>query len=148
MTIELRGWTAGPGSARSPETSWRECLSRALASACIAAACMLIAACEEHRADARAQSAVTARGRELIEQYGCGSCHTIPHVDAARGTVGPPLSGIATRTYIAGVLPNTPDNMVAWIRAPPKIDPRTAMPAVGATEEEARAIAAYLYTLK
>ena len=46
-----------------------------------------------------------------------------------------------------GVLPNTPDNLLAWIKDPPGIDPLTAMPASGLDEAEARDVAAYLYTL-
>jgi cytochrome c1 len=62
--------------------------------------------------------------------------------------VGPPLDRIATRGYIAGVLANTPQNMVRWLRDPPAVDARTAMPDLGLSEAEARDIAAYLYTLK
>src|SRR5918911_1170581 len=60
----------------------------------------------------------------------------------------PPLAGLAGRAYIAGVLPNTPDNLIRWIQNPPGIDEKTAMPNVGVTARDARNIAAYLYTLK
>jgi cytochrome c1 len=62
--------------------------------------------------------------------------------------VGPNLQGIASRAYIAGVLPNTPDNMVRWIQNPQAVDEKTAMPNVGVSSRDARDIAAYLYTLK
>ena len=87
------------------------------------------------------------RGRALIRHYGCGSCHTIPGIAGATATVGPPLSGIASRGYIGGVLENSPGNMMMWIRDPKAVDPRTAMPRLGVTPEHARDIAAYLYTL-
>lgn len=86
-------------------------------------------------------------GPVLIRRYGCGSCHTIPGVRGARGLVGPPLRGFATRGYIAGELPNTPDHLVAWIEAPQAIEPGTAMPNLGVPRNHARHIAAYLYTL-
>jgi cytochrome c1 len=35
-----------------------------------------------------------------------------------------------------------------WIRDPPGVDAKTAMPRLGVTEPDARDIAAYLYTLK
>jgi cytochrome c2 len=89
-----------------------------------------------------------ARGRELIRQYGCGTCHSIPGVTGANGLVGPPLAGIASRSYIGGVLPNAPDNMLRWLHDPRAVDPLTAMPNVGVTESDARHIAAYLYTLR
>ena len=87
-------------------------------------------------------------GKQIIAQVGCGHCHTIEGVRGARGLVGPPLNGIARRVYIAGVLPNTPDNMVRWIYDPPAVDSLTAMPKVGVTAHQARHIAAYLYTLR
>jgi cytochrome c2 len=31
------------------------------------------------------------RGKDLIKNYGCGACHTIPGIYSARGMVGPPL---------------------------------------------------------
>jgi cytochrome c2 len=88
------------------------------------------------------------RGRVAIKKYGCGSCHTIPGIGGAEGLVGPPLAQIASRVYIAGVLPNEPDNMIRWIENPPAIDPKTAMPNMGVTVRDARDIAAYLYTLR
>ncbi|HEX5513314.1 MAG TPA: c-type cytochrome [Gammaproteobacteria bacterium] len=87
------------------------------------------------------------RGPELLIQYGCAGCHTIPGVRGATGQVGPPLEGIAGRVYIAGVLPNTPDNLRRWIENPPAINPKTAMPVTGAAGDNARDIVAYLYTL-
>jgi cytochrome c len=87
-------------------------------------------------------------GRLLLRQFGCGACHEIPGVAGANGKVGPPLAGIAGRVYLAGVLPNTPDTMAAFIRKPQIADPKTAMPDMGVTEEHARDMVAYLYTLK
>lgn len=86
-------------------------------------------------------------GAKLMRQMGCGSCHTIPGVADARGNVGPPLTGIADRAFIAGVLPNTQENMRAWIKTPQAIVPGNAMPDMGIDEADARDIAAYLYTL-
>ncbi len=88
------------------------------------------------------------RGREAIRQLGCGSCHVIPGISGANSTVGPPLRAVARQAYIGGVVPNLPENLVRWIRDPQAVQPQTAMPDVGATEREARDIAAYLYTLR
>jgi cytochrome c len=88
------------------------------------------------------------KGKQLIRQYGCGSCHSIPGVREARGLVGPPLMFFGRRTYIAGHVPNSPDNLVRWIVSPQSIDVGTAMPTLGLTEEQARDVAAYLYTLE
>lgn len=88
------------------------------------------------------------RGKQAIAQYGCGACHTIPGIQGANALVGPPLSQIASRSYIGGVLANTPDNMIRWIQNPPAVDPLTAMPNLHVSNAEARDIASYLYTLK
>jgi mono/diheme cytochrome c family protein len=95
----------------------------------------------------RIANAEPERGRALIHAYGCGTCHRIGDVRGARGTVGPPLDNFAERSVVAGILPNTPRVLVAWLVDPPAIDARTAMPAVGLDEAEARHVAAYLYTL-
>jgi cytochrome c1 len=88
------------------------------------------------------------RGARVIEEYGCGSCHTIPGVRNANGLVGPPLLWWSRRTFIAGEIPNNPENLVRWIRAPQSVEAATAMPAVGLSEQQARDAAAYLYTLR
>jgi putative membrane protein len=88
------------------------------------------------------------RGRAIVAKYGCDTCHTIPGVRTARARVGPPLEGVATRVYIAGHVPNTPGNMEDFIRYPHRHDPLTVMPETGVTEQDARDLAAYLYTLR
>ncbi len=88
------------------------------------------------------------RGEALIRNYGCGSCHTIPGIYNARGLVGPPLMYFSRRTMIAGELPNSPDNLVRWLRNPKAVEPRTAMPDLGLSNDQAQDIAAYLYTLR
>ena len=88
------------------------------------------------------------RGVAALGRYGCGSCHVIPGISGATGKVGPPLTGIGDRTYLAGELQNTPDNMMKWIRNPQGVNPKTLMPNVGVTDQDARDIAGYLYTLR
>lgn len=88
----------------------------------------------------------SARGREAIQRYGCGSCHAIGGVHGATARVGPRLTGIREQSYLAGRLPNVPHQMVYWIQNPQKYEPGSAMPNLGVTEPDARDIAAYLYT--
>jgi cytochrome c len=88
------------------------------------------------------------RGRDVIVDKHCGACHTIPHVRGAYGVVAPPLTQFALRSYIAGELPNTPENLIRWIEDPQKVEHKTAMPKLGLTEAEARDVAAFLYTLR
>lgn len=86
-------------------------------------------------------------GAALIKEYRCGSCHQIPGIRTARGLVGPPLDNFGRRSFIAGRIPNTEENLVRWIRDPRTVDDKTAMPYLGVSNAEARLIAAYLHTL-
>jgi cytochrome c1 len=86
-----------------------------------------------------------AAGRRLMASYGCGACHSIPGVPGADAMAAPPLNCFYERTYIAGRLSNTGENLTKWIQNPQLIDPGTAMPNLGVTQKEADDIAAYLY---
>jgi cytochrome c len=88
------------------------------------------------------------RGWQAIQDYGCIACHTIPGVPRADALVGPPLTHWAERSYIAGRLTNTPENLILWIQFPQSVDPGNAMPDMGVADQDARNIAAYLYTLR
>ncbi|HEX3583427.1 MAG TPA: hypothetical protein VH087_16775, partial [Thermoanaerobaculia bacterium] len=57
------------------------------------------------------------RGRILVSRYGCPACHLVTSEDA-KGLVGPPLTGIAKRSYIAGRFPNEPIDMQQWLQHP------------------------------
>lgn len=86
-------------------------------------------------------------GRDIV-QLRCGQCHTVPNVTRADGVFGPPLAMFARRTLIAGQFPNTPENLVPWIMSPKSMKPATAMPELGLSEQQARDVAAFLYTLR
>ena len=109
------------------------------------------AACDREPAD-RSMRQLTGgdsrRGRQIVRAYGCTACHLIPGVPGPDARVGPPLAGIASRAFIAGVLPNQPGNMIRWIRDPQGVGQRTAMPDMGVSERDARDIAGYLSTLR
>ena len=115
----------------------------------------LVLACATSGCDREAQETAAAltggdphRGRLLIREYGCHTCHTVPGVRGAGAVVGPSLERVAVRNYLAGELTNTPENMVRWIRSPQSVRAGTAMPDTGVGEPDARDIAAYLYTLR
>jgi len=86
-----------------------------------------------------------ARAPDIMRRYGCGGCHTIPGIPGADGQTGPQLSGLIHHVYIGGVTTNSPDHLIQWLVAPQAISPRSAMPATGISEAEARDVAAYLY---
>lgn len=106
-------------------------------------------ASENEAASATESAAIGSidRGEQIILNYGCGACHTIPGIIGADNLVGPPLTEFARRSYIAGALPNTPENLVTWIQNPHSIEPDTVMPNLGVSEADARDIAAYLLSL-
>jgi cytochrome c2 len=88
------------------------------------------------------------RGREALRQYACHGCHKIPGITGPDIYVGPPLEGFASRGLIAGVLPNTHENLLLWLQSPQSIRPNSMMPDLGITDAHARDMAAYLETLK
>jgi cytochrome c1 len=83
-----------------------------------------------------------------LRQHACTACHDIPGAVDSEPQVGPPLAGFGKRTTIAGVVPNTRDNLVRWIQSPGVLKPGTAMPALQVGDEHARQIADYLLGLK
>ena len=114
--------------------------------ACLGAA---LAACDRGKAAGPENFAGDPkRGADLVRHYGCGGCHDIPGIANANGNVGPPLHRIGTRIYIAGFLRNSPENMAFWIQDPQRALPGNAMPRMNISQNDARDIAAFLYTLK
>ena len=110
---------------------------------------LLLCACQPHKPDAPALDGGDARrGKVLLAQFQCGSCHRIPDVEAAQGRAAPSLARFGLRSYIAGRWPNNQANLVRWISAPRSLDPATLMPDMGVSPDDARHIAAYLYSLQ
>jgi cytochrome c oxidase subunit II len=88
-----------------------------------------------------------ADGKAIFASSACVGCHTIRGVSA--GTLGPDLTTFGSRhTLAAGILPTTVDSVAAWIKNPAAIKPDAKMPALGLTDEQARAVATYLIGLK
>ncbi len=109
---------------------------------------LILCSCEQQGVGARAGvSGDPDQGAKEIAATGCGACHMIPGIAMARGLVGPPLDHMGRRTFVAGLLRNTPENMVTWLRDPQAVVPGNAMPDMSLSERQARDITAYLYTL-
>lgn len=93
------------------------------------------------------KSANRKKGKQLIKQYGCASCHYIPNISSSYSTVGPPLTAWAKRKYISGEFINTPKTLAEWIIKPSSFDDDTLMPDLNIKDSEAWDMAAYLFSL-
>lgn len=114
----------------------------------VAALSLVLGSCRaEPPTPVQAPRADPELGRQHAADFGCGACHVIPGVRGARGQVAAPLEAFSRRHFIAGKIPNNADNLTAWIRDPQQVDPGTAMPNLGVSEQQARDIAAYLLSL-
>ena len=85
------------------------------------------------------------RGQTVLRQYACENCHLIEDMVGPDIHIGPPLTDWSKRKYIAGVLPNTKENLVRWITAPHEVSPATLMPDLGVSPAHAREMAVYLF---
>jgi len=110
--------------------------------------CALLASACSKPPPSRVDGGDPERGRLLVQQYQCAACHFIPEVQGPAGDAGPSLQYMGRLSYIAGGIPNQPDNMIRFLQNPPQVKPGTLMPALGISEEEARHMAAFMYTLK
>lgn len=87
-------------------------------------------------------------GQLVFEQQACINCHTVAGT-VANGRYGPDLTHLMSReTLAAGAMPNTPENLKAWIDDPNNFKPGSLMPAMHLTERQDAQITAYLQTLK
>jgi cytochrome c oxidase subunit 2 len=103
---------------------------------------------------ASSSDTLAAQGKEIFNRSACIGCHTVTGTNAV-GIVGPNLTHVGQRhTIAAGTLENTPDNLLRWIRNSSEIKPGSKMPPMskdfgGAlSDDEIRAVAAYLQSLK
>ncbi|MGK3984898.1 cytochrome c [Sorangium sp. So ce136] len=99
------------------------------------------------------EGASAARGRELYEAKGCGTCHAFTGVTGL-STVAP-VKPMEKETRAAVALApdlrhardrSEPADLVAWVLDPGAIKPGTPMPQVPMSPAEARDIAAFLVT--
>lgn len=119
---------------------------------------LLAAACNRTETAPSARNATPAamgvsgnasRGKEMIGQYGCNVCHSIPGIEGPQGSLGPSLAGLASRPLISQArVQNTPANLTQFIQEPASLNPQSSMPPIGLTPGDAQDIAAYLMTLK
>jgi len=88
-----------------------------------------------------------AEGKALYTRSACVGCHAIRGVSA--GALGPDLTHFGSRArFGAGLWPNTGEHVVAWLKDPPALKPGSKMPSLNLSDAEAKALAAYLASLK
>jgi cytochrome c oxidase subunit 2 len=88
------------------------------------------------------------KGRATFLSLSCVNCHTVSGTSAA-GTFGPDLSHLMSRdTLGSGVIPNTPENLRAWVKDPQAIKPGNLMPNMQLNSRELDEVVAYLSALK
>ena len=92
-------------------------------------------------------SAPAQHGRDAFVAN-CGACHTVRGAGAG-GILGPDLTHLMSRqTIAAGLLPNTPGNLAAWIADSQALKPGSRMPRLALSGPDLASIVAYLETLK
>ena len=92
--------------------------------------------------------AVARRGRQLVESTTCMMCHTVRGT-LAGARIAPDLTHVGSRpTLAAGVLPNTDEALDMWLRDPQAVKPGNKMPVPGLSDDDRRAVVAYLRGLK
>jgi cytochrome c oxidase subunit 2 len=102
---------------------------------------------QQQREPAREQSQV-AEGRRVFQRTACINCHAVAGT-VASGRFGPDLTHLMSRDTIgSGIVPNTVENLRAWIRNPDSLKPGSRMPAMGLTDGQLDSITAYLATLR
>jgi cytochrome c oxidase subunit 2 len=86
--------------------------------------------------------------RATFLSLSCVNCHTVSGTSAA-GTFGPDLSHLMSRdTLGSGVIPNTTENLRAWVKDPQAIKPGNLMPNMQLNSRELDDVVAYLSALK
>lgn len=123
-------------------------LSKRLTTAALLVCAVLASGCAKEESVSRVVGGDPERGRLLVQQYQCAACHFIPEVQGPNGDAGPSLQYMGRLSYIAGSIPNQPENMIRFLQNPPAVKPGTLMPALGITDDEARHMAAFMYSLK
>ena len=86
--------------------------------------------------------------RATFLSLSCVNCHSVSGTSAS-GTFGPDLSHLMSRgTLGSGVIPNTPENLRAWVKDPQVMKPGNLMPNMQLNTRELDEVVSYLSSLK
>jgi cytochrome c oxidase subunit 2 len=87
-------------------------------------------------------------GRDVFLSQSCVNCHRVRGT-TARGTYAPDLTHLMSRqTLASGMIPNTRDQLAAWISDPQSIKSGCLMPAFALSGPQLDLLVSYLMTLK
>jgi cytochrome c oxidase subunit 2 len=93
-------------------------------------------------------SRLAKRGEQVFLQQACASCHQIRGT-SAHGRVGPDLTHVGSRTTLAALtIPNTKGYLAGWIRDPQHVKPGNRMPGLNLSNDDFKAVVAYVEGLK
>ena len=104
---------------------------------------------DKQREPAAEMSGDAAEGAQLFVSRACVTCHTIRGTDSI-GTIGPDLTHVASRAYIAGgIMENTSADVAAWLSDPQGLKPGNKMILpIELTSEDVRLLTAYIRALR
>lgn len=120
-------------------------LASTLALVLIVTGCGLLTSSQDARVEETGGN--IARGEDLVRMHGCLACHSAPGMGSVDNGYGPDLDGFAERRLIGGSAENEPETLIRFLMSPQSVLPGSGMPTIGLSEEEARDIATWLYTL-
>lgn len=108
---------------------------------------------EQQQAKAREpQSELEQQGKKVFETKGCVACHSVRGVaelTQRSRTTGPDLTHVGSRTSIvANTIPNSVENLARWVKNPQEIKEAALMTNLNLTDDESKAVATYLFSLK
>ncbi|HVU03989.1 MAG TPA: c-type cytochrome [Polyangiaceae bacterium] len=106
------------------------------------------------KSDALAEGGSIRRGRELVEQKGCGGCHAFSGERPLPSTPNPAVGTDAQKKAVE-LAPDLRhvrerfrrDTLVSWLLAPASLKADTLMPTHGFTDAEAKDVATYLVSV-
>jgi cytochrome c oxidase subunit 2 len=95
-----------------------------------------------------ASGALVNAGRKTFESLSCVNCHVVKGTPAA-GKFGPDLTHLMSRQTIASaMLPNTDENLRAWVKDPQAAKPGCLMPDMKLSDQQLSAVTSYLEALR
>ena len=94
------------------------------------------------------RNAAPGRGVDVFLTARCTLCHTVRGVAVAEQPIGPDLTHFASRSTIAGVMPNRVGQLAGWIVDSETIKPGNGMPINNVNSKDLQALLAFVRSLR